>query len=342
MPELEIQPFSDEHLERCRRALLEERHRPPPGGRAAAARARRLSRPRSRPLGADDASGAVALRGGELVGYLLGARRATMAGATEHLGRSRGPRGQGASREPMRDLYAAAAEQWVERGRIRVTTRSCPLRRRARRRMVPPRLRRFSMRRPSRRHRGRGSAPTAVVIRRAGARMTFPTRPGSSSRCSESPWPGARASQDDRPAEQRRGAGGVAARTATATTTSSSSPSAMGASSVELLIVSVEHRRARRTSRVPERAALTSRFAADAPEARGSGVGVALTDAVLRWARRARLLRHDRRTGARRTCSRRASGRGAASAGRSSGSTARSLDPPAAGVRLAARRRRSR
>jgi len=114
MPALEIQPFSDEHLEGAA-ALLEERH-----DRQRAVEpglpANVDYRAEIEALWAmDERSGAAATRDGELVGYLLGAHRDVESWGSniwvEYAGH--------AVREPeiIRDLYAAAAEEWVARGR---------------------------------------------------------------------------------------------------------------------------------------------------------------------------------------------------------------------------------
>lgn len=113
MPKLEILPFADEHLEAAA-TLLAERHR-----------AQRNAEPLLpdvfdfRPhveeaWGEEDASGCIAFAGGEPAGYLLGAPRDkgwgegnVWVGLAGH-----------AAREPelVRDLYAAAADSWVKRG----------------------------------------------------------------------------------------------------------------------------------------------------------------------------------------------------------------------------------
>jgi ribosomal protein S18 acetylase RimI-like enzyme len=116
MPELEIQPFSDEHLEGAA-ALLEERHS---GHRAVepGLPANVDYRPEVEALwNAKERSGAVAVRGGELVGYLIGTHREDEIWGSnvwvEYAGH--------AVREPeiVRDLYAFAAKEWLERGRNR-------------------------------------------------------------------------------------------------------------------------------------------------------------------------------------------------------------------------------
>lgn len=116
MPKLEIQPFADEHLDAAA-SLLAERHR-----------AQRLAEPLLpavfdfRPhvehaWHEDDASGWVAGEDGDPVGYLIGAPRAAgwgegnvWVGLAGHAVREA---------EIVRDLYAAAAEAWVRRGLTR-------------------------------------------------------------------------------------------------------------------------------------------------------------------------------------------------------------------------------
>jgi ribosomal protein S18 acetylase RimI-like enzyme len=114
MAEIELQPFSDEHIDAAA-ALLAERHdrqrEVEPGLPATVdyrAEVEAL-------WNAKERSGAVAIRDGDLVGYLLGAHREDETWASniwvEHAGH--------AVREPelVRDLYGAAAEEWVARGR---------------------------------------------------------------------------------------------------------------------------------------------------------------------------------------------------------------------------------
>jgi ribosomal protein S18 acetylase RimI-like enzyme len=114
MPELKIQPFSEGHIDGAA-ALLEERHK------------RQRAVEPGLPANVDyrteiqalwaakERSGAVAVRDGELVGYLLGVHREDKTWGenvwVEYAGH--------AVREPelVRDLYAVAAEEWVARGR---------------------------------------------------------------------------------------------------------------------------------------------------------------------------------------------------------------------------------
>lgn len=120
MARLEIRPFSDEFLAAAGE-LLAARHRahraaepllPPryeePG--AAAAEVAALA-------AADGVSGAVALRDGRLVGYLLGAPRPTPIWGEHVWVELAGHAVEEA--EDLRDLYGAAATGWVENGWVR-------------------------------------------------------------------------------------------------------------------------------------------------------------------------------------------------------------------------------
>jgi ribosomal protein S18 acetylase RimI-like enzyme len=116
MPEAQIQPFSDEHLEGAA-SLLDERH--------THHRAAEPGLPQNVDFRAEvealwnakERSGAVAVENGELVGYLIGVNREDGSWGSniwvEYAGH--------AVREPelVRDLYAAAAEDWIAHGRDR-------------------------------------------------------------------------------------------------------------------------------------------------------------------------------------------------------------------------------
>ena len=116
MPELEIQPFSDDHLEPAAE-LLSERHR---RHRETEPLLPELSNPLAAVEAdwrADDASGVFASRGGEPLGYLIAAP-AAMAG-TSWMRVWIGGQAIRGDRDPMRDLYAAAAQRWVDEGHTR-------------------------------------------------------------------------------------------------------------------------------------------------------------------------------------------------------------------------------
>lgn len=116
MPGHEIHVFSEEHLDDAAR-LLAERHRRHREAEPL------LTEPADYPAEVEalwrgeQASGFVATRGGRLVGYLLGIRK------------DDGPWGPNVWVDPgghaveeaedLRDLYAAAAQQWVDEGRTR-------------------------------------------------------------------------------------------------------------------------------------------------------------------------------------------------------------------------------
>jgi ribosomal protein S18 acetylase RimI-like enzyme len=116
MPELEIQPFSEDHLD-ASAALLAQRHarhrEAEPlllesvdyRGEIAALRAR------------DGASGAAALRDSNVVGYLLGTRRGDDVWGPNIWVEASGHAVMQA--EVVRDLYAALAGDWVDQGRTR-------------------------------------------------------------------------------------------------------------------------------------------------------------------------------------------------------------------------------
>jgi GNAT superfamily N-acetyltransferase len=119
MARLELRPFSEEFVPDAGE-LLARRHRRhreaepllPPRFEEPAAAAELVAA-----LAAEDgASGAVALRGGRVVGYLLGVERGERWGANAWV-----ELGGHAAEEPedVRDLYAAAAGRWVEEERPR-------------------------------------------------------------------------------------------------------------------------------------------------------------------------------------------------------------------------------
>jgi ribosomal protein S18 acetylase RimI-like enzyme len=120
VPTLELRPFSEEHLDQAAE-LLAERHR-----------RQRLAEPLlparfeegatahtevEAAWAKEGSAGAVALRGGKIVGYLVGAAGDDAVWGANEWVESAGH----AAEEPevVRDLYAEVAKQWVEQGRNR-------------------------------------------------------------------------------------------------------------------------------------------------------------------------------------------------------------------------------
>jgi GNAT superfamily N-acetyltransferase len=120
MPRLELRPFSDEFLTEAGR-LLAARHRShrerepllPERYEDATEAAREVETL----WRSDDASGAVALRSGRVVGFLLGTRKADRTWGPNVWVENAGHAVEEA--EHARDLYGAAAERWVDEGRTR-------------------------------------------------------------------------------------------------------------------------------------------------------------------------------------------------------------------------------
>jgi ribosomal protein S18 acetylase RimI-like enzyme len=120
MTRLEVAPCSDDHLEEATR-LLTARH-----ARNRAAEPLLSARFEDSPAAreelerawhADDASGAVAFRGGSMVGYLVGAPRANPVWGDNVWVEAPGHAVEEA--EAIRDLYGLAAARWIEEGRTR-------------------------------------------------------------------------------------------------------------------------------------------------------------------------------------------------------------------------------
>jgi ribosomal protein S18 acetylase RimI-like enzyme len=120
MARLEVRPFAEEHLgdaavllaarhSRHRKAepLLPSRYEEPAAAREEVAAA----------WSADSASGAIALRDGHPVGYLIGAPRSTEEWGENVWVEMAGHAVENA--EDIRDLYAAAAARWFDEGRRR-------------------------------------------------------------------------------------------------------------------------------------------------------------------------------------------------------------------------------
>jgi ribosomal protein S18 acetylase RimI-like enzyme len=120
MPRLEIVPFSDEHLDEAG-GLLAARHvdhrRSEPLLPARYEDPAEASREVAAACSREGASGAAALRDGRLVGYLIGAPRDPAIWGDNVWVEAAGHAAEEA--ELLRDLYAAAAEEWFEEGRTR-------------------------------------------------------------------------------------------------------------------------------------------------------------------------------------------------------------------------------
>jgi ribosomal protein S18 acetylase RimI-like enzyme len=278
MPELEIQPFSEEHLDGAA-ALLEERHVRHRAVEPALPQDVDCRAEIEALWGMDERSGVAATRNGELVGYLLGAPRDESWGSNmwvEYAGH--------AVREPelVRDLYAAAAEEWFAQGRNRHYA------------LVPatdPELVDAWFRLSFGAQHAVGiqdtpeqlvDAPASVAVRRAAAEdleaataidLELPRHQERSPVFSQ-PAP-TEVTEDDR--EQFLS---EIDDPEVALFLAEIKGKAVG----ELLMVPVERSSMHSGLARPERAAFLT-FAATLPEARGSGAGLALTNAGLTWAR---------------------------------------------------------
>jgi ribosomal protein S18 acetylase RimI-like enzyme len=116
MPELEIHPFAEEHLDDAA-ALLAERHRRHQEAEPLLGADYDFRAEVEALWTGDHPSGAVATRGGRVVGYLLGIRKdGNRWGANVWVD----PAGHAVEdAEEVRDLYAAASTRWFDEGRTR-------------------------------------------------------------------------------------------------------------------------------------------------------------------------------------------------------------------------------
>jgi ribosomal protein S18 acetylase RimI-like enzyme len=116
MPELEIHPFAEEHLDDAA-ALLAERHRRHQEAEPLLGADYDFRAEVEALWTGDHPSGAVATRGGRVVGYLLGIRKDDNRwGANVWVD----PAGHAVEdAEDVRDLYAAASTRWFDEGRTR-------------------------------------------------------------------------------------------------------------------------------------------------------------------------------------------------------------------------------
>jgi len=279
MPEVQIQPFSEEHVEGAA-TLLEERHNRQravepglPAGRDYRGEIEAL-------WALDERSGAAATRDGELVGYLLGSHRADGGWGdniwVEYAGH--------AVREPelVRDLYAVVAEEWFARGRDKHYA------------LVPatdPELVdawfRLSF-----------GAQHAAAIQETPESTSAPPAGVAVRRAVAEDLEAATAIDLELPRHQERSP--VFSQAAPTEVTEDDREQFLsevddpevalflaeidGKAVGELLMVPVERSSMHSGLARPERAAFLT-FAATLPEARGSGAGLALTSAGLAWAR---------------------------------------------------------
>jgi ribosomal protein S18 acetylase RimI-like enzyme len=278
MPELDLQPFSDEHLDAAA-GLLADRH------------ARQLE---AEPLlessvdlraevdavwNGESASEVVATRGGELVGYLLGVRRDDAIWGANVWVELAGH----AAREPeiARDLYRVAAESWVDEGRTRhyalVPATDDELVDAWFRLSFGAQHASGIQETPSK----LGESPAGIHVREAVAEdveaavaidNVLPQHQGQSPVFSQgAPWTDEEIREDFLGDVDDPGIGQFIAELE-------------GRPVGFLAMVSAEKSSLHSGLARPERAALLA-FAATLPEARGSGAGLALTNAGLAWAR---------------------------------------------------------
>jgi GNAT superfamily N-acetyltransferase len=118
MPDLQIRPFSDEHLDEAARLLAarHERHRQ---AERLLPEATDFRQEIEREWWVEGASGVAALSGDELVGYLIASPRRF--GSATDTWMMVGIAGHAIAVDPelVRDLYAAAASAWAEAGHTR-------------------------------------------------------------------------------------------------------------------------------------------------------------------------------------------------------------------------------
>jgi GNAT superfamily N-acetyltransferase len=115
MSGLKIQPFSEQHLGEAA-GLLEQRHRRHREAEPLLADGHDFRAEVEALWRGEEASGAVGIRDGRVVGYVLGIRKDARWGPNVWVD----PAGHAAEEaEDVRDLYAAAASRWVDEGRTR-------------------------------------------------------------------------------------------------------------------------------------------------------------------------------------------------------------------------------
>jgi predicted N-acetyltransferase YhbS len=117
MAGLEIVAFADEHLDSAA-TLLAARHARHRAAEPLLPERRDFAAELEREWRVEGASGAFASRGGKAVAYLIAAPKTIPGGLSWMLAGVAGLAIEG-DPEPMRDVYAAAAQRWVDEGEIR-------------------------------------------------------------------------------------------------------------------------------------------------------------------------------------------------------------------------------
>jgi GNAT superfamily N-acetyltransferase len=117
MARLEVVPFADEHLAAAA-ALLAARHARQREAEPLLPETRDFAAELEREWRVERASGAFASRGDKAVAYLIAAPKTIPGGLSWMLAGVAGLAIEGDA-EPMRDVYAAAAQRWVDEGELR-------------------------------------------------------------------------------------------------------------------------------------------------------------------------------------------------------------------------------
>jgi GNAT superfamily N-acetyltransferase len=117
MAGLEIVPFADEHLDAAG-TLLAARHARHRAAEPLLPERRDFAAELEREWRVEGASGAFASRGGKAAAYLIAAPKLIPGGLSWMLAGVAGLAIDGDA-EPMRDVYAAAAQRWVDEGELR-------------------------------------------------------------------------------------------------------------------------------------------------------------------------------------------------------------------------------
>jgi GNAT superfamily N-acetyltransferase len=118
MAEIEIQPLEDEHLDAVAR-LLADRHARHRGAEPLLPEVTDFRGQIERDLGTEHAAGVVAFRGDQLVAYVVGRVEDDALGDTRAFVDFAGCAAADGEAETVRDLYAALAARWVAAGCVR-------------------------------------------------------------------------------------------------------------------------------------------------------------------------------------------------------------------------------